>query len=146
MTSLLYTVLVMNTPSVNTTGACSFRSRFARPVFLWAVTGVATQIIVDWIFKHPGHYPVPRWLGLAPILPMMFFVVALVRAVQKMDELQRRIFFESVAIAFVATLALTLVFAGLDIAGIYRASYDDLGTPMMAIWAGAYIFCSWRYR
>jgi hypothetical protein len=134
----------MNTPTANTTGIC--RSRFARPVFLWAVTGAATQIIVDWIFKHPGHYPAPRWLGLVPVPPMMFFVVALVRSVQKMDELQRRIFFESVSIAFVATLALTLVFAGLDIAGIYRASYDDLGTPMMAIWACAYIFCSWRYR
>lgn len=77
---------------------------------------------------------------------MMFFVGSLVRAVQRMDELQRRIFFESVSIAFVATLALSLVLAGLDSAGIYRASYDDLGTPMMALWACAYIFSSWRYR
>jgi hypothetical protein len=77
---------------------------------------------------------------------MMFFVVALVRAVQKMDELQRRIFFEAVSIAFVATLTLSLVLAGLDSAGIYHASYDDLGTPMLALWAVAYIFSSWRYR
>jgi hypothetical protein len=136
----------MNIPTANTTGACSFRSRFARPVFLWAVTGAAAQIAVAWLFKHPGHFPAPRWLGLVPALPMMFFVGSLVRAVQRMDELQRRIFFESVSIAFVATLALSLVLAGLDSAGIYRASYDDLGTPMMALWACAYIFSSWRYR
>jgi len=133
----------MDTPA-NQTGIC--RSRFTRPVFLWAVTGAATQIIVAWILKHPGHFPAPHWLGLVPVLPMMFFVVALVRAVRKMDELQRRIYFESVSISFVATLALSLVFAGLDSAGIYRASYNDLGTPMMALWACAYIFSSWRYR
>jgi len=89
---------------------------------------------------------VSRWLALVPILPMMCFVVAMVRAVRKMDELQRRICFESVAVSFLLTVVLTLVFAGLDSTGIYRASYDDVATPMMAFWACAYIFSSWRYR
>jgi len=134
----------MDTPATNNTGRCG--SRFARPVFLWAVTGAATQIIVDWIFKHPERFHVSRWLALVPILPMMCFVVAMVRAVRKMDELQRRICFESVAVSFLLTVVLTLVFAGLDSTGIYRASYDDVATPMMAFWACAYIFSSWRYR
>lgn len=76
----------------------------------------------------------------------MFFVVALFRAVQKMDELQKRICLESVFIAFMFTLVLTFVVAGLDQAGIYHAKPDALGTPMMFLWACAYIVSAWRYR
>ncbi len=145
MTSILYIVLAMNTPNTNTTVVLC-RSRFTRPVFLWAVTGAAAQIIVAWIFKHPGHHPVPHWLALVPVLPLILFVVAFVRAAWKMDELQQRICFESVAIAFVPAVALSYIFGGLASAGMYHASYDDLGTPMMVLWAAAYIYCSWRYR
>jgi hypothetical protein len=144
MTSMPYTVLAMNTPNTNTTVLC--RSRFTRPVFLWALAAAAAQIIVAWTLKHPDRFPAPRWLVFAPVLVMLCFVVAFVRAVWRMDELQQRICFESVAIAFVLTVALSYVFAGLASAGIYHASYDDLGTPMMVLWAAAYIYCSWRYR
>ena len=73
-------------------------------------------------------------------------MVALFRAVQRMDELQRRICLESVFIAFLLTLVLAFVVAGLDRAGIYHAKFDALGAPMMGLWACAYIASVWRYR
>lgn len=73
-------------------------------------------------------------------------MAALVRAIHKMDELQKRICLESVFIAFVVTLILTFVFAGLQDAGVFRAPWDDIGSYMMLFWAGAYVFSSWRYR
>jgi hypothetical protein len=72
--------------------------------------------------------------------------VALFRAVQRMDELQRRICLESVFFAFLLTLVLAFVLAGLDRAGIYHAQFDALGAPMMGLWACAYIVSVWRYR
>jgi hypothetical protein len=66
--------------------------------------------------------------------------------IQKVDELQKRIRFESVFIAFMATLALTFVLAGLDRAGIHRAGGDDIGSSMMLLWGCAYVFCAWKYR
>ena len=53
-----------------------------------------------------GH-PLPRLLTLLPLIPSLFFWVALVHTIQKEDELQKRIWHESVFIAFMATLFLT---------------------------------------
>jgi hypothetical protein len=83
---------------------------------------------------------------LLPVIPALFFVVTLFRSVQRMDELQKRICLESVFIAFMLTLVLAFVVGGLDQAGIYHAKSEALGTPMMGLWASAYIVSAWRYR
>jgi hypothetical protein len=121
-------------------------SRFTRPVLLWALAALVTELAVEWFPKHVLHQPAPRLLTLLPLIPSLFFWVVLVRTIQKMDELQKRIWHESVFIAFMATLFLTFVFAGLERAGIRRAPWDDIGSSMMLIWGCAYVFCAWRYR
>jgi len=123
---------------------CAWHSRFTRPVFLWAMCAVLTEFAVQSLGKTT--WSVPPWLTFLPVIPAMFFVVALFRAVQRMDELQKRICLESVFIAFMLTLVLAFVVAGLDQAGIYHAKSDALGTPMMGLWACAYIVSVWRYR
>ncbi len=124
---------------------CTWHSRFTRPVFLWALCAVFTQICVESLGKISAWPAAPR-LTLLPVIPAIGFVVALFRSVQKMDELQKRICLESVFIAFMLTLVLAFVVAGLDQAGIYHAKSDVLGTPMMGLWASAYIVSAWRYR
>jgi hypothetical protein len=120
------------------------RSRFTRPVFLWGATAFLIEVAVQWCYRR--GWRVPLSVGLLPLLPMAFFIVALARTVQKMDEMQKRICLESALIAFLLTLALTFVFAGLDRAGVYRATWEDVGTPMLFLWGCAYLFSSWRYR
>jgi hypothetical protein len=126
--------------------ARAFPSRFTRPIFLWAVAALITELAVEWFPKHVLHQPVPRLLTLLPLIPSMFFWLALVHMIQKVDELQKRIWLESVFIAFMATLALTFVLAGLDRAGIHHAPGDDIGSSMMLLWGCAYVFCAWKYR
>jgi len=106
---------------------------------------VLTEIAVQSLGKIPT-WSVPPWVTLLPVIPAICFVVALFRSVQKMDELQKRICLESVFIAFMLTLVLAFVVAGLDQAGIYHAKSDVLGTPMMGLWASTYIISAWRYR
>ena len=121
----------------------TWRSRFTRPVFLWAVCA----LLIDFAIQSLGKTRLlPSWLALLPVIPAIFFVAALFRAVQRMDELQKRICLESVFITFMFTLVLAFVAAGLDQAGIYHAKADALGTPMMFFWACAYIVSVWRYR
>jgi hypothetical protein len=139
MTSVPYTQSMINAPT------CTWQSRFTRPVFLWALCAVLTEIGVQSLGKIPT-WSVPPWLTLLPVIPAICFVVALFRSVQKMDELQKRICLESVFIAFMLTLVLAFVVAGLDQAGIYHAKSDVLGTPMMGLWASAYVISAWRYR
>ena len=124
---------------------CTWHSRFTRSVFLWALCAELTEIAVRSLVKTTTR-SVPLWLTLLPVIPAMFFVVALFRAAQRMDELQRRICLESVFIAFLLTVVLVFVVAGLDRAGIYHAESDALGTPIIGLWACAYIVSVWRYR
>lgn len=85
-------------------------------------------------------------LALAPLIPLLLFMFALVRIAMHMDELQRRITVESVFIAFVSSLTLIFVFSGLEQAGAYHPPWSEVGTMMMALWAVAYIYSSWKYR
>jgi hypothetical protein len=58
-----------------------------------------------------------------------------------------RVALESIAIAFILTLLLTFVLAGLQSAEINVASLrDEVGTFMLFFWACAYLFSVSRYR
>lgn len=63
-----------------------------------------------------------------------------------MDDLLKRICFESVAIPFVLTLVLNFLLRSLERAGVYAGTEDDMGTYMMILWGGAYLFTIWKYR
>src|ERR1035438_231486 len=93
---------------MNNLRAC--RSRFTRPVFLWAVAALATELAVESLPGGGLGHRAARLLILLPLVPALLFLLALVQAIQKMDELQKRICLESVFIAFTLTLALTFVF------------------------------------
>src|SRR5437588_4333772 len=125
--------------------SCRWHLRFTRPVFLWALCAELAEGGVRMLVKAQPQWA-PCWLTLLPVVPAILFFVALTRAVQRMDELERRICQESVFIAFMLTLVLAFVFAGLNRAAIHHAESDALGTPMMGFWACAYIFSAWRYR
>ncbi len=121
----------------------TFSSRFTRPVFLWAVGAALTDILSAWLLVRGRG---PRWVGLLPILPSLFFLLALVQSVLRMDEMQKRICLESASIAFLLTFVITFVFSGIEQAGIARAPWDLIGAFMMLLWAGAYGISTWRYR
>jgi len=127
------------------TPTCAWHARFTRPVFLCALVAMLTQIAVELLAKITT-WSIPTWVMVLPVIPAVLFVVALFRTVQRMDELQKRICHESVFLAFLLTLVLAFVVAGLDQAGIYHAQSDTLGTAMMGFWASAYVFSVWRYR
>jgi hypothetical protein len=119
-------------------------SCFTRPAFLWAVAALGAELVVE--SHYELHPTASRLLILLPLIPLLFFLLALVHAIWKMDELQKRICLESVFIAFTVTLALTFVFAAMERAGIHRAPGSGIGTLMMFLWAVAYVFSAWRYR
>ena len=88
-------------------------------MFLWALGALLTEVAVQSLQRAQLA---PSWVMLLPVIPAVLFVFVLVRAVQKMDELQKRICLESVFIAFMLTLVLAFVVGGLDRAGLGRAN------------------------
>jgi len=123
-----------------------FASRFKRPVFLWSFAALIAEAVCQWVAKDVWPGPQARWLTLLPLVPMIGFVVALVRAILRMDELQRRICLESISIAFVLTLLVTFAFIGLERAEVYAPKWNELGTYMLFLWACAYVVTVRRYK
>ncbi|MGA9474435.1 MAG: hypothetical protein WBV36_18350 [Terriglobales bacterium] len=122
-----------------TTRGLNYRSRLLRQVVIWPTIGLMVELVVN-------YSSVPRWATLLPLVPMIFFIVALVRTILRMDELQKRICQESAFIAFVLTQILVLVFFGLERLGIAKPRWNDMGACMLLLWAIAYVFTARRYK
>lgn len=116
------------------------RRRLTRPLVLWPTIALALELVI----QHRAS--TPRWLALLPLVPMLLFIVELARTINKMDELQQRISLTSMAIAFILTLFLTLLFIGLERMGLFMPPWSDIGTYMLLLWGCAYFVCVWRYR
>ena len=116
------------------------RKRLTRPLVVWPVLA----LVMEWLIPRQG--PVAKWIILLPLAPMLMFVVELARSIRKMDELQQRISVVSMAIAFILTLALTLVFIGLERVGTWVPPWNEIGTYMLLLWGAVYLVSSWRYR
>ena len=84
------------------------------------------------------------------LLPLPFALVMLavyVRLVRQADEFQKKIFLESLAIAWPAAMILGMTFEYLQKAGF--AMWMDVGRlwPLMALlWVPALFYSYWRYR
>lgn len=114
--------------------------RFSRPVFLWAAAALVLEVMVE----RNGWTRLT--LTLLPLVPMLGFIVATVRAIQRMDELQQRISLLSMSLAFLASVVVTLAFMGLERAHVYNPDWHELGTYMLALWGVAYVALRWSYR
>lgn len=126
---------------------CSWLSRFSRPVFLWWMAAFAAELAVGWELKHGGLNSRTRLIvALFPAAMWICVVVAFVWAVLRADEFQQRIQLQALAIACVPTAILALIFSGLERAGIYHATWSDIGGPFMFLLLLAYFFSAWRYR
>lgn len=125
---------------------CSWSSRLTQPFVLWGIAAAATSLTVEWLFKHEElPYPAKPILGFLPALLAIFFVVALVRGVRKLDEMVQRIHLQAASIAFLLTVILGFVFDGLEIRNLH-ATRSDLSSALAFTWGAALIFLSLRYR
>jgi hypothetical protein len=117
----------------------SYRSRLLRQVAIWPTVALLVELVVN-------YSPVPRWATLLPLVPMVFFIMALVRTILRMDELQKRICQESAFIAFILTQVLVLVFFGVERLGVAQPRWNDMGACMLLLWGIAYVFTARRYK
>lgn len=91
-----------------------------------------------------GWWRVP--MALAPVVPAIFMVWAFVRFLGRIDELQRRIHFEALALAFGGTALLTFSYGFLENAGFPHLSMIWVLPLMAALWGLSAALASRRYR
>jgi hypothetical protein len=83
---------------------------------------------------------------LAPMLPCAFALSAVVRALGRVDELQRKIQLEALAIAFGATAFLTFAYGFLEGAGLPHLSWIWVWPLMGGLWMVGIGIAKSRYR
>ena len=98
------------------------KSIFQKPPGWWAV--ITTGLI--WVFVYlltrtllDGNQLSERWrilVALAPMLPFAFFLALILSGIRFMDELQRRIQLEALAIAFPLAILLFMMLGLLELA------------------------------
>lgn len=85
--------------------------------------------------------------ALLALPPSAFLVYTFVRWIRSLDELQRRIVSEAVAIAFVVSLLAGIALDGLQEGGYFTAAQWEAGwMAMVFLYVSAYWYTSRRYR
>lgn len=85
-------------------------------------------------------------LALAPVIPAVFAMIAYMRFVGRIDELQRRIQFEGLAFGFGGAGILTFSYGFLENVGFPHISWLFVFPLMIALWGIGVAIASWRYR
>jgi len=84
-------------------------------------------------------------IAVVPVVPTLLGLVAILRAVRRMDELERRIHFEAVAFAFAATALLTFTYGLLENVDFPRVSLTWILPLMVALWGLGQALARRRY-
>ena len=116
--------------------------------FLTAMVAYAVVLIVS--VAVLSHGPSAGWwrvpLALTPVIPVVFALGAFLRFFQRIDELQRRIQLEALALSFGATCIVAFGYGALEYAGFPDLNWTWVPTFMMVFWGIGTTIASLRYR
>jgi hypothetical protein len=120
----------------------SYVLEFAGAMVAYAVVLVVSILLIS------GH-PHAAWripLALAPVVPVAFGMWAFIRFLGRMDELQRRIQLEALALACGGTGLLTFSYGFLENVGLPHLSLIWVFPLLIALWGLGGAVASWKYR
>ena len=113
-----------------------------------AMTAYVIMVIVSTTLINIS--PSSAWwripLALTPVIPAIFAMIAYMRFVGRIDELQRRIQFEGLAFGFGGAGILTFSYGFLENVGFPHISWIFVFPLMIALWGIGVAVASWRYR
>src|SRR5437763_14977981 len=121
---------------------------------LWLAAATLIHLISLWLLKHhPDWTPGARVaITLAPLLPGILYLRALLKSFWQMDELQRRIQIEALGLALVGTLVVMTAMNIFTAEGIRLVNYPQgLGIggvymTMFILWSIGVSISTRRYR
>lgn len=85
-------------------------------------------------------------IAIAPAIPGFLFFLFMADAISRLDELQRRIQVEAIAIGFGISVLITLVYGLLGLAGLPQASWLFVPVILTFSWLVGKLWIRWKYR
>ena len=87
-----------------------------------------------------------RWAVLLPVVGWAIFVASIGIAIASLDEMQRRIQTEGIALGFAGTVIILGGYALLQFEGFARVNVGIFLLIMMLMWLVGKLWTMWRYR
>ncbi len=122
------------------------RSKLLRPLFPPLVIYVG---LLFFSFNWLGANPLSPWrfiVALLPMVPGVFIALGVVRAIMQLDELERKILLEGMAVSFACTLILVLSMGLLGQAGIPQLNGIYIGAVMALLWLVGKLWMTRKYE
>ncbi|MCW2248457.1 hypothetical protein M2352_004117 [Azospirillum fermentarium] len=114
--------------------------------FTLGLLAYGTALFMSRILLQGGlEQPWLTAVALLPMVPATGLCAVIVRQVRRMDELQRRVQVEALALAFAGTALITFSYGFLEGTGLPRLSMFTVWPLMAALWVGALLLVSRRY-
>jgi hypothetical protein len=114
---------------------------FGSSMLAYVVVLVVALLLIE---AHPhAVWRIP--VAVAPVVPICFALWAFVRALGRMDELQRRIHLNAVGFGFGATAIITFTYGFLELVGFPAISYIWVLPLMTALWGVGAVAATRRY-
>ena len=111
-----------------------------------ALAGYAGLLVLSLALLRTGHLGLWRYpVALLPVLFVPAAVIAFVRLLRRLDELQRRIEFDALAYGFGATVLVTFTYGFLENAGLPRLSWVWVTALAAPLWGAARVVARQRY-
>lgn len=104
-------------------------------------------LVVSLMFlrEHPeSPWRVP--VTVAPVIPIVFMMLAVIRSGRRMDEMRRYIHLEAVIIAYLATVILCFSYGFLENVGFPSFNTMWVGVAMIFLWGIGQLLANRKYR
>ena len=118
----------------------TYLKEFAAAMLAYFVVLPASIVVI----QHHAHV---WWrFPVAPLIPLLLLLRAIVGFFRRLDELQRRIQLDALAFAFAGSALLTFTYGLLENVGFPRLSYGYVWSVMGVLWGIGTAVAKRRYR
>ena len=119
----------------------SYLIEFGGSMLAYSVTLVVALLLVQ---ANP-HASWRFGVVVAPVIPICFGLMAAIRYIGRMDELQRRIQLNAISFGFGATAIITFTYGFLELVGFPTISYIWVLPLMVVLWGVGAAVAAQRY-
>ena len=122
------------------------RAKYIRPLLIPLILYIGFLMLsLNWVESNPNS--LWRYLiSLLPMVPGIWIAIGIVRAIQQLDEMERLILLEGMAVSFMGTFILVLSLGFLQIAGFPPVSGVYIGLFMVVLWLVAKLIIHRRFE
>jgi hypothetical protein len=122
------------------------RAKLIRPLLVPLVFYIGLLFLsLNWLESNPdSNWRIP--VALTPMIPGTFIAMGIVRAIQQVDEMERLILLEGLAVSFTGTLILVLSMGFLGYAGVQQLNGAYIALFMTLFWLVGKLWVTRRYE